>query len=249
MGWDSQCPTPRKAGMQEPTKRSVGTTPCCHKHGKKAVSLRFLLPAALWPMGALPTSEGLAPCTTRRSAFHAHLLAQRPEHGSVPGPVARWPGVGAALPEDSSTSSVYCRSPAPWCRTNPSGSLSLLLRGWTSSARGSRRPEQAGRLLLQQGCSSSPSPFSGTGHQVDPGTRSRSKGSSSGGLAALQLGEAARISGDISGRMGPRLGEPRAGVASKEGTGAPTPLPHRPRRVPCSGDLQGRSGDTLSRAS
>lgn len=170
VGWDGQRPSPTGARRQEPHSASVVTA---HVVTNAAKKLFLLISPPSWPLAHR------APCTserasalrpTRRSAFPCspHSPEARAPEASQ-GLWPRRPGVGAALPEDSSTSSVYCREPSPWRRTNPSGSLSSSSEGGPPASTAPGRRAQAGKLLLQQGCSSSLSPFSGTGHQAAPG--------------------------------------------------------------------------------
>lgn len=226
--------------MQEPTA-PAWARPMLSQTWQKNGFSRFLLPAALWPMERPARQRTGTLCPTRRSAFPCS--PHSPEAGAPEvsqGLWPRWPGVGAALPEDSSTSSVYCREPSPWCRTNPSGSLSSSSEGGPPAPAAPGRPEQAGRLLLQQGCSSSPSPFSGTGHQVDPGTRSRSKGSSSRKQLSSSVRQP-RISADISGRMGRGSMDP-GGSGVQEGTERAPPPPPQAGGCPAPETTPGRSG-------
>lgn len=208
-----------------------GHGPCCHKRGRKL----FLLippPAALWPEPGSPACQRAGtPRPPRRSPLPLLPHSPRgPSTGSAPGPWARRPSVQAALPGERSTASVYWREPSPCCRTNPSWSPSPSSGGGPPVPTAPGRRAQAGRLLLQQGCSSSLSPSSGMGHPAAPGTRSRSKGSSSRKQLSSSVRQP-RISADISRRTGRgSLSPGRSGV--QEGTQrAPPPPPQAGRRA------------------
>lgn len=246
VGWDGQCPSPTGAGRQEPHGASVVTAHVVTNAAKKL----FLLippPSGLWPTERPARQRAGALRPTRQSAFPCSPHSPEARAAEVSrGLWPRWPGVGAALPEDSSTSSVYCREPSPWRRTNPSGSLSSSSEGGPPASTAPGRCAQAARLLLQQGCSSSLSPFSGTGHQAAPGARSRSKGSSSRKQLSSSVRQP-RISVDISVRTDLARWAP-VGVVSRRGHRTPRPLLHRQAGALLRTLRWDVLGDTLNRA-
>lgn len=162
-----------------------------------------MLPVTAGPVATDAAALGPHP---RRGPKKPKLRSLPEAHGHEARHGRAWPQLGERVPEDSSTSRVYWREPSPWRRTNSSWSLSSSSEGSTPAPTAAGQRAQAGRDLLQQGCSSSPrsgGPSSAaagaTAGKAAPGLRPRSKGTSSRKQLSTSVRQR-RISPVISGR-------------------------------------------------
>lgn len=181
----------------------------------------------------------------RRGPKKPKLRSLPEAHGHEARHGRAWAQLGERVPEDSSTSRVYWREPSPWRRTNSSWSLSSSSEGSTPAPTAAGQRAQAGRDLLQQGCSSSPrsgGPSSAaagaTAGKAAPGLRPRSKGTSSRKQLSTSVRQR-RISPVISGRRDRPAGshqQRRATALGRPGVARPPaaahPLPETVCRLP-----------------